>query len=383
MKTHRSASTGAVRLRPFFRVLLLLATWKLFASPTISQSWDTLPMVRANPLAMQKIAAAHISQIKYQIQWAWVNPAPNVYHWEKTDADFAAIKAAGLKIQVSITTAPAWVSGGFPTYEFYTDGCSACVNPYQGCTQLRFADEKAYCSNPPHIDSDAARSFAIIVAQRYGDRISYYSFWNEPGIDLYWPPIKASDYHADPAMHRLADEIIRPMVDGVRSINPKAIFVGPDADDGPVMESLLRYEHDLNAHWFDIISFHPYAWNDPPGFPQDSYDRINNEFMPALAPFRNGRPIWYTEIMGDSEKSIEWLNVVSKYDVQLINFYNFRQLWETGTWDNGPPSNGNETFVPSRFYYQIQSMIESWNPRRRPYFESSPSFVSRRKIANN
>src|SRR6185436_5165265 len=168
------------------------------------------------------------------------------------------------------------------------------------------ANENDYCTEPPHIDAEAAREFGAALAARYGDRITWYAAWNEPGMDLYWPAIKMED--PDVAIGRLLDEVTIPFTEGVRSMRPEAQFVGPEADGHGILDEALRQEGARNLHLFDAISFHPYSWGT---FPEDSYKRIDQEFMPVSMEHRSGRPIWFSESGDDGTgRIVEWTRSV-------------------------------------------------------------------------
>lgn len=320
--------------------------------PTIQfgSSWESFD--KAPLQGMRALASIGFSFVRLWIFWDSTNPEPGVYDWSKVDADIAAITGAGLKVYANLLWAPKWASQGQPTYLPYTAGCSAWNDPNDGSKGIRFADEYPYCSNAAHITAQNVRDFGVALAARHGDKIWCYASWNEPGGPMYWPCIK--NVSLEEGIKRLQEEVTIPFTDGIRSVQKNAKFAGIEADGASVLDESLRQESDRGLHLFDSISFHPYSWG---VFPQDSYKRIDTEFMPATTAHRNGRPIWYSEIGDDGTgKLMEWTQtVVSTRDVALINYHDFKQWFQPGTWDNG-------TYVPNALNTQMTAYIASVHP---------------------
>ena len=132
--------------------------------------------------------------------------------------------------------------------------------------------------------------------------------------------------------------------------------MGPEADHERVIRDVLRQEADRGLHLFDAITFHPYSWGQ---FPVDSYRRIDDAFVPAAMERRNGRPLWYSEIGDDhTGRIVEWTNNVVTRDVAAINFHDFKQWFEPGTWDN-------RSYAPDTRHAEMKKLIQRVNRRRR------------------
>ena len=78
--------------------------------------------------AYEQLRSANVRYIRYFAPWPLINPEPGVYHWEQVDRELARIAQSGQKIYANITGAPAFASENQPTYEIYTDGCTAFNN---------------------------------------------------------------------------------------------------------------------------------------------------------------------------------------------------------------------------------------------------------------
>jgi hypothetical protein len=309
---------------------------------------------------MQKIAEMGFSFVRVWIFWDSTQPTEEALNWSKVDADIAAIRGTGMKVFANLLWAPKHACGGLPTYLPYTNGCTSWVDDQDGSKGIRFSLEKAFCTNPAHIDADKARAFGAALATRHGDDITWFAAWNEPGGDLYWPAIRFQN--RDVAIGRLLDEVTIPFTEGVRSVKPDAQFVGPEADGEGVLSEVLQQEAARELKLFDVVTFHPYSWGK---FPEDSFKRIDTEFMPATVAHRNRRPVWYSEVGDDGTgRIVEWTRDAVKRDVAAINYHDYKQWFQPGTWDNG-------TFVPNEKYNAMQTLIADVNRRRRPGFHAT------------
>lgn len=305
---------------------------------------------------MKALAGMNLSFIRVFVMWHLTNPSPGQYDWTKIDADIAAVRGAGLQVYANILWAPTFASQNQPTYLPYTQGCAEWVDPNDGSKGIKFASDKSYCVTPAHIDPSAIQDFGAQLAKRYGSEITWYSHWNEPGGSFYWPAVQQDGMET--GIQRLVNEVLIPFTNGVRSVTPNAQIVGCEADSGGVLDQALTQEQNGKLQLFDAITFHPYSWG---VFPDDSYKRIDNEFMPAANARRNGRPIYYSEIGDDGTgKIVEWTqNVALSRDVSLICFYDPTEWFEKGTWDNG-------TYVPNTLYTQMRDFIASLSSHGRP-----------------
>ena len=310
---------------------------------------------------MKALAGMGLSFIRVWIFWDSAEPNPADFKWSKVEADIQAIRGAGMKVYANLLWAPTHASNQAPTYLPYTRGCTAWVDPRDGSKGIRFAAEHPYCSVPEHIDPAAAHRFGAALASKFGDEISWYSAWNEPGQSFYWPAILFD--HWDVAIARLLDEVIIPFTNGVRSVKPNATFVGPEADHEAVIRETLKQESERGLKLFDVVTFHPYAWGP---FPSNSYRRIDEGFVPAAAQHRNGRKLWYSETGDDGTgKIVEWAENAVQRDVAAINFHDFKQWFQPGTWEN-------RTYVPNTKYEDMKKLIRRVNRRRRPIGTHGP-----------
>lgn len=281
------------------------------------ESFDPAPA----PL-MKALADLGFGMVRLMGMWPQINPKPGLFIWDQNDKSVDAIKGAGMKLYHSPYWAPAHASGGLPTYEPYTAGCSFDL----GGGKIRFASERSYCSDPAPIDPRKSYLFGKALGRRYGSDIDYYAPpINEPGPIYYPPAIRGGDWGA-----QLAREIIAPFVAGVRSAHPPAVFVGPEADTWDVLDGILRHEAASGERWFDYVSRHPYAWDTSRpfnGFPEDSYERLDQ--FAAVASDYPARPEWITEIGSGGApdaKVMDFCREMIRREVPVVLFHN-SDMW--------------------------------------------------------
>lgn len=332
-------------------------------------SWENF--LHAPPLGMQALGRMNLSFIRLWIFWDTTNPEPGKFDFSKPDADIAAIRAAGMQVYANILWAPPHAAQGQKTYLPYNDGCTKFVDPDDGRKGITFANERPFCSKPAHIDAAAARDFGVALATRYGDVVSSFAAWNEPGGQFYWPAWTTDGPEA--GITRLLGEVVVPFTEGVRSVKPDARFVGPEADSEGVLDQVLKQEADRGSHLFDSITFHPYSWGT---FPEDSYKRIDELFLPVANARGNGRPVCFSEVGDDGTgRIVEWTENVLSRRPALINFHDYKQWFEPGTWDNG-------TYVPNAKYTAMQALIAAHRlGRRRPVAPPGPRMAIKAEAA--
>jgi len=207
------------------------------------------------------------------------------------------------------------------------------------------ADDHEYCSKPAHIDPDAVREFTSKFIERYGSRIDLYGIWNEPGLPIYWPPSQTTN----DGFTRLRDEVILPFVETVRAKDPSALVIGPECDSAWCIDSILKLEHDANARWFDIISFHPYPWSIPDTWIASAVRRIDDEFKPSIDRWFAGRPVWATEVgpSPDGDYAADATGLAEAVNARpwigLLGFHFMSTWFKAGTYDD-------RTYEPNALY---------------------------------
>lgn len=262
-------------------------------------------------------AAMGFSVVRAGCSWQTVQPEKDgAWDWEATDKEVALIRKYGMNVYLNAGGAPRWAAEGKLTYE----SVEQLMDDSPGCTEwshderiIKFAEERDYCgANPAHIDPQAMRTFAEKLARRYAGQVQWWGVWNEPGFPIFYPPAFKGEWYG-----QFTSEIVAPFTEGARSVLPKAKLVGPEAEDWGTLDRLLKAEKESGERWYDVISFHPYAWAGP--FPQDSYRRMDEEFMKVAEEYRGDREVWVSEINGgDAKTKVEYMREMSRRKITTL-----------------------------------------------------------------
>lgn len=203
------------------------------------------------------VAQAGASWAREDIQWSRVQPTPDTWDWNYTDAAFRALIQRDIKIVAVLGHPPGW----------------ATPDPNDNPNDVSF-------SAP---DSAAFAAFAAAAAQRYGRYIHHWEIWNEPDNPLFWKPAP------DPAAYAL---LLNRASSAIRAVAPDAkILLG---GINPFSTTFLRQVAQAGA-WgsFDILAIHPYV---DPATPESGNLAAAADGVRALAAQWGPKPIWVTEV---------------------------------------------------------------------------------------
>jgi hypothetical protein len=213
-----------------------------------------------------------------------------------------------------------------------------------GGASIHFAsDDYEYCTQGgvPHIDPNAVRAFTKALVGRWGHVLDYYGIWNEPGIDIYWPPRVQEGQWLPGDFERLTQEVIIPFTEAVRLFDPSAKLVGPECDSSSCINGVLSREAASGQRWFDIVSFHPYPWDfapvgGPEFWPEAVMWRIDNDFKPSIDKYLAGREAWSTELGTEGPRGQEFMinatkGVMARPWITMMEYHNPRALFAPGT----------------------------------------------------
>ncbi|HYX24610.1 MAG TPA: DUF4082 domain-containing protein [Thermoanaerobaculia bacterium] len=235
---------------------------------------------------------------RYIFYWNNLNPSAGTYDFSSSDAETNAILNNGLQVFANIMWAPQWAVQNTPGYVPWN-----CMDP----TTVTFVPTNPGCDNR-RPDTAAFQTFVSQAVSHYGNRIRYWSFWNEPQYGVFWHawPLGAGYDTETNAEHvplelrvqELVNNVLIPGAEAARAANPNVVIVGPDADDlGTLMEALrldAQYLQQHGRHLFDVISFHQYPPNGDATQLWGPLDTFNAPGGP-LQTYRDGRPVWVTE----------------------------------------------------------------------------------------
>ncbi len=217
--------------------------------------------------------------VRFQLQWAYVEPSPGSYDpaWVAGyDALMSAISKRGLKAIVEIQTTPPWARGA---------GCSGVL-----CAP---ADVSAYAA------------FAGAVAKRYAGRVGAWEIWNEPNNPYFFQPAP------DP---RLYTQMLVAAYRRIKAADPRVTVVsGGLAPSGTVLAAngsyvwvnpvdfLSQIYAYGGARSFDAVGIHPYTFpasplDDVPGGMWQQLDTTSPSLRSVMTANGDGaKKLWATE----------------------------------------------------------------------------------------
>ncbi len=257
--------------------------------------------------AIQRARDAGFGWVKYLLFWNVANPTHTDcngdgtidgadtcnFDWSLPDAEIQRLADAGLNIYVHFAYPPTWTTGA--TYP--NEAVFYCYDPTQR-DNVRIDDEKN-CRNaerrpgyrlspPPGYDrSGDLRLFVDAAVRRYKDRVRAWGFGAEIHSRLFWQGSWMDFF----------DEVLVPVYDTVKAVDPALLVVGPEEDqveERPGVIGAFEYLIDLETargrRVFDILSFH---------FLSQTFtgrlDDLDTKIKPLIERTRKGRPFWLTE----------------------------------------------------------------------------------------
>jgi hypothetical protein len=250
-----------------------------------------------------------VGWVRYWLSWDWVEHSNGGYDWSVPDHDIQAAIDQGLNVYVTIQSAPAWAHGGVNTYVW--GNCALIVN---GVPTGAFDPTRPGCGQADYAPFDPGmgngqsffwKRFVTAAVKRYGDRVKYWGFWNEPSSGWFWPPYNEAPCNS--VAGQLIAKVIKPARDAALAANSSVVIVGPDetqfdqtSNTAPWLDVLLSIERNgapncgvPAGRLWDVISWHAYAGNSGQNIPVslnavkhtlDNYDR---------------REVWITETDAD------------------------------------------------------------------------------------
>ena len=212
--------------------------------------------------------------IKQQMRWGVFSPAQGQFDWTGFDRAIDQANAKGLKVMLSIVTAPQW---SHPA--------------------LQPTAEDPGAINAPPDDLNLYAQFVGEVVKRYPGKVHAIEIWNEQNIDAEWrsvPQAVSPEKYVE--MLKLASQAIKAIDPNVIVISgalaPTGYFVGgcsaAGCDDGPYLKRMV----DLGAlPAVDCVGVHANGYNVPPD--KTKTEGYNDPSATFRGPFENPIPSWY------------------------------------------------------------------------------------------
>lgn len=212
--------------------------------------------------------------VKQQMRWGVFSPAPGQFDWTGFDRAIDQAADKGIKVMLSIVTAPQWSHPG---------------------VQATTEDPEAI--NAPPDDLNAYATFVGEVVDRYKGKVHAIEIWNEQNIDAEWratPQAVSPEKYVE--MLKLASAVIKAKDPNIIVISgalaPTGYFVGgcsaAGCDDGPYLKRMFDLGF-LNS--VDCVGVHVNGYNVPPD--KTHTEGFNDATATFRGPFDNPIPSWY------------------------------------------------------------------------------------------
>ena len=223
---------------------------------------------------MKQVGRLRMGWIKQQMRWGVFSQTPGQFDWTGFDRVINAASSKGLKVMLSIVTAPQWSHPNLPAT----------------------ADDPGAINAPPDDLTEYAK-FVGEVVDRYPGKIHAIEVWNEENIDAEWRAVPQSvDPEKYVQMLKLAYQTIKAKDPNIVVISgalaPTGYFVGgcsaAGCDDGPYLKRMVSAGF---LQYADCVGAHANGYNVPPD------KTINDNYTDPTAtfrgPFENRIPSWY------------------------------------------------------------------------------------------
>lgn len=206
--------------------------------------------------------------VKQQLRWGDFSPAPGQMDWSGFDRVVEAANAQGVRVLLSIVTAPTWARSS-------TGGESV--------------------EGPPD-DLNAYAQFVGEVIDRYPGKIHAIEVWNEQNIDAEWktnPQAVSPERYVE--MLRLAYQTIKSKDPNIvvisGALSPTGFFGGGCSAAGCDDQPYLRRMTELGfLQYADCVGVHVNGFNLPPQYRHDG--GFNDPTASFRGPFDNPHSSW-------------------------------------------------------------------------------------------
>ncbi len=270
--------------------------------------------------------------IKQQVRWEDIEPQPGQYNWDQLDVPLGLAKEYGLKVMLSVVTAPDWARE-------------------PGNQRL---DEVG-----PPADPQTYANFITTLLYRYPGQVHAIEVWNEMNIDREWASIYGLNAQNYVNLLRTAYNAIKMVDPGIivisGALSPTGWNDGVAAYDDFVYMDMLIQAGMLETT--DCVGAHHNGYNIGPNVP---WNQVPND--PAASfrgPFDNPHHSWsfYSTLNGYAQR-IQQAGSDKKLCITEFG-------WPTTEDLNGYPrgfefANDNTLAEQAQFLDEAISAMESW-----------------------
>jgi len=204
--------------KAFFLALIFLIP--MSSSPGDDSPYGINAHVGENPV-LEKVTEAGIQWIRIDLYWNHIESEKGVFNFSEIDRIVDYSMANGLSILGVLSGSPGWSNGG------------------KGV-------------NYPSDHREDWEFFITRAVSRYKDRIRYWNIWNEPNVEKFYAPGKAS----------FVEEVFLPAARIIREESPGSFIVGPELahleGQGSEWYFWMKYILVECAPFIDVVSHHIY-----------------------------------------------------------------------------------------------------------------------------
>ncbi len=270
--------------------------------------------------------------IKLQVRWEDVEPQPGVYNWGELDVSLPLAKEYGIKVMLSIVTAPDWARE-------------------PGNTRL---DEVG-----PPADPQTYANFITALLYRYPGMVHAIEVWNEMNIDREWASVYGLSAQNYVKLLRTAYNAIKAVDPGIivisGALSPTGWNDGVRAYDDFVYMDMLIQAGVLETA--DCVGAHHNGYNIGPNVP---WNQVPNDPRATFrGPFDNPHHSWsfYSTLNGYAQR-IQQAGSNKKLCITEFG-------WPTTEDLNGYPrgfefANDNTLAEQAQFLGEAIEAMESW-----------------------
>ncbi|MBI4699645.1 MAG: cellulase family glycosylhydrolase [Deltaproteobacteria bacterium] len=278
--------------------LAIPAALATLAGPAAAFTWGCpfgVNAHQASNAALDKVAAAGIGWVRFDMNWFQLEPKQGQYDWQEPDRFIDHATGLGLHVFVTVAYSPKWAVAG-PC----NDNDPNKVN---------------WCRNRPPTNPAFWTSFLTAAVKRYQGKVKHWGMWNEPNLSSFYTGTR-DQYVAD---------ILKPGSAAVHAACGDCKVLGPelahlrgadwDSCEGQCLGcqcafngwnfSLIKVLEAAGAQ-IDIITHHKYT--DPAlTFWQEMCDgetvviKIQDGVKEVTDKYAPGKSVWITELGWESE----------------------------------------------------------------------------------
>jgi hypothetical protein len=215
--------------------------------------------------------------IKQQVRWEDVEPEPGQYNWADLDTPLQVASERGVKVMLSVVTAPAWA---------------------------REPGNQRLEEVGPPADPQTYANFLITMLYRYPGQIHAIEVWNEMNIDREWASVYGLDARNYVDMLRIAYNAIKMVDPGIivisGALSPTGLNDGVSAYDDFTYMDMLIQAGMLDTT--DCVGVHHNGYNIGPNVPWNNVP--NDPTATFRGPFDNPHHSWsfYSTLNGYAQR---------------------------------------------------------------------------------